>query len=92
MKGMEEHDDMPDKTLSELKNEEAEDEQSNVDWDEAAEEFKNDREELFRLAEIMFTASLLGEMFNEDILTLREYFVLTEYLEMCERNCDMSLM
>lgn len=89
MKGFEDHDDLPDKTLSELKEENGEDA---PDWDEAAEEFQQDREELHRLAEIMFTASFLGEMFQDDYITLREYFALTEYVEEEEAKLDMTLL
>lgn len=72
------------KTYSELVDEDDE-------WEEMREEFEDDREELNRIIEIMNTATLLGEMFSEDEITLGEYLDLTDYLSEEERKLDMSV-
>lgn len=87
MKNIDKHDDVPDKTLSELK---AGDESEK--WRMGEAEYEDEHEEYLRLAEIVFGITILTEMFKKDLITAREYFALMDFLEDEERKLDVSLM
>lgn len=85
---LDEFEEFPDKTIAELKA----DEDEEVDWAKAEDEFEGETEEFHRLAEVIYSAIILGEMFQQNYITLREYMALTEYLEDIERDLDISLI
>lgn len=89
MKGTEEHDEIPDKTLSTLK-EEADDVEE-VDWERIENELDADIEEFHRLNELIGASIILAEMFQQDLITFREYFTLTEYIEEEDRDLGVRL-
>ena len=91
MNGLERHDEIPDKTFSELM-EDSEDDEDAPDWVETQEEFEKEIEEFHTLAEVMYAAIVFGRMFEDDYITLREYMALTDYLEDIERDLDMYLV
>lgn len=87
MKNLDANEDIPDLTLSEI-----DEDDEYGDAEEALEEYREGRQEFFRLCEIIFTAIFLTEMFEEDYITFREYFALTDYLEEAEAELDVRLI
>lgn len=69
--------DFPDKTLTEL----VEDE-DNVEWtEEDIEDLEENFEEYRNTMELMAAATILGRMMMDDKLTFREYIELTNHVE-----------
>lgn len=81
--------DWPDKTLTELQEDDEFDHEERIHTQEEVEEM---RQEVFNVFEIRATGSMLARMVENDDITLKEYADLSDILMEYESDLDATLL